>query len=45
MQRLCSNSAVRQSYRERGLERSREFSWERTARKSLESYRAVAAFA
>jgi glycosyltransferase involved in cell wall biosynthesis len=40
--RLLEDSALRESLRSRGLARAREFSWEATARATLEVYRAVA---
>jgi len=36
--RLLSDPALAQSLRERGLQRAREFTWERTAQLTLESY-------
>ncbi len=38
LQRLLSDSVLVETLRARGLERAREFTWERTARLTLESY-------
>jgi glycosyltransferase involved in cell wall biosynthesis len=39
LRRLLNDLALRERLRARGLERAREFTWERTARLTLESYR------
>jgi len=39
LERLLSDSAEIERLRARGLERAREFTWQRTARATLESYR------
>lgn len=39
LERLLSDSAEADRLRTRGLERARQFTWERTARLTLESYR------
>jgi glycosyltransferase involved in cell wall biosynthesis len=36
---LCRDAALRQDLRERGLQRAREFSWDRAARETLAVYR------
>jgi glycosyltransferase involved in cell wall biosynthesis len=41
LQRLLSDPALVEALRARGLQRAREFTWERTARLTLESYRRV----
>lgn len=38
---LLSDEKLRQHYSEAGLERSKKFTWEQTARKTLEVYRAI----
>lgn len=45
LRRLLDDSALRESLRTRGLARVREFTWERTARLTLESYRRALASA
>ena len=42
MDRIASDSNLRKNLSVAGLERSKEFSWERTARESLASYRNIA---
>jgi glycosyltransferase involved in cell wall biosynthesis len=42
---LLGEPALRESLRTRGLARVREFTWERTARLTLESYRRALASA
>jgi len=39
--RLLDDGALRATLRERGLARATEFTWERTARQTLEAYREV----
>jgi glycosyltransferase involved in cell wall biosynthesis len=41
--RLAQDAALRSDLRARGLARAAEFSWERTARETIEVYREVAA--
>jgi glycosyltransferase involved in cell wall biosynthesis len=41
MQALASSAELRQTHRERGLERAREFSWRRCAEQTWEVYRAL----
>jgi glycosyltransferase involved in cell wall biosynthesis len=41
MERLAGDESLRASLRARGVERVRRFSWERTARETLEAYRSV----
>jgi len=41
LQRLLGDQALREQLRSRGLARVSEFTWERTARLTLESYRRV----
>ncbi|MGE4426140.1 MAG: glycosyltransferase family 4 protein [Solirubrobacteraceae bacterium] len=43
IERLVGDEDLRRDLRDRGLERAREFSWERTAAATLETYRAVLA--
>jgi glycosyltransferase involved in cell wall biosynthesis len=43
MDRISCDAALRRKLGQAGLERSKEFSWERTARESLAAYRNVAA--
>jgi glycosyltransferase involved in cell wall biosynthesis len=42
IRRLVEDSALRSELRQRGLERAREFTWERTARETLAVYREAA---
>jgi glycosyltransferase involved in cell wall biosynthesis len=45
-QRLVEDEETRQALRQRGLERAQEFSWQKTARETLQVYsKAVQAFA
>ncbi|MDI7277424.1 MAG: glycosyltransferase family 1 protein [Anaerolineae bacterium] len=43
LRRLAEDQALRRCLAEKGLERARRFTWEETARKTVELYRAVAA--
>lgn len=45
LQRLLSDSALAESLRTRGLRRAHEFTWERAARRTLESYARASGFA
>ncbi len=41
LRRILGDRALREQLRERGVRRAREFTWERTARQTLETYSAV----
>lgn len=43
MELFMNDDGLRENYRGKGLERARQFSWEETARKTLEVYKKVAA--
>jgi glycosyltransferase involved in cell wall biosynthesis len=43
MDRISCDAALRSKLGQAGLERSKEFSWERTARETLAAYRCIAA--
>jgi len=42
MDRICADEALRQTLSQAGLQRSKEFTWERTARASLSAYKEIA---